>query len=45
MDTRRKFRLLLVLGAVLVALIAAVPATLAGEIDPATCLLYTSRCV
>lgn len=36
MDTRRKFRLLLVLGAVLVALIAAVPATIAGEIDPAT---------
>ncbi len=36
MDMRRKFRLVLVLGAVLVALIAAVPATMAGEIAPDT---------
>lgn len=36
MDNHRWFRLLLVLGAVLVALIAAVPASIAGELDPDT---------
>lgn len=36
MDIRNRFRLLLVLGAVLVALVAAVPATIAGELDPDT---------
>lgn len=36
MDNRRWFRLLLVLGGVLVALIAAAPVSIAGELDPDT---------